>query len=206
MKYILWPLAVLALALPLAGCGRLWRRVPEAAVQACGAPRALLAVRRGVFRQAADQGASEALLGRLRQGGRASLEDPAVQDYDRGKGIVICTAMLRLQPPGQGAQEISSSVTYQAQPLRTGGWRYKLTDPGQAVQAIASLAPLPPEPAPIPASSAAADASAQATPPADSETLDDAAAAGDTGRSHQPPPPAKPAGPKPPTTPAPPPN
>ena len=144
MKHITWILAALALALPIAGCGRLWRHVPEAATEACGAPKALLAVRRAVLHQAAGQGASEALLARLRHDARASLDDPAVQDYDRGKGVVTCTATLRLQPPGQGAQEISSSVTYQAQPLRAGGWRYKLTDPGQTVQAIASLAPPPP--------------------------------------------------------------
>ena len=187
MKHLSLALAGLAVALTIAGCGRFGHHVPEAAVQACGAPRALLAVRRALFRQAMAQGSPVALISRLKREGQASLEDPQVRDFDRHTGIVTCTATFRLQPPAPGAQEISSEVAYTGQPLKSGGWRYKLTEPGQVVQAIASLGPLPAEPA-APASSAAADAAAQ-TPSSsaiDAETLEDAAAAGDTGHARRP--------------------
>jgi hypothetical protein len=187
MKHITWALAGVALAISISGCGRFGRHVPEAAVQACGAPKALLAVRRALFRQAMEQGTPAVLISRLKREGHASLEDPEVQEFDRHTGIVTCRALFRLQPPAQGAQEISSSVAYTGQPLRAGGWRYRLTEPGQVVQAIASLGPLPAAPAP-PASATAADAASQVPSSAelDAETLQDAAAAGDTGRSHRP--------------------
>ena len=186
MKHLSIALAGLALALLITGCGRFGHHVPEAAVQACGAPKALLAVRRALFRQAMAQGAAVTLVSRLKREGHAGLDDPQVQSFDRHTGIVTCTATFRLQPPGPGAQEISSSVAFTGQPLKGGGWRYKLTEPGQVVQAIASLGPLPAEPAP-PASSAAAEASAQSPVPGaiDPETLADAAAAGDTGHSRR---------------------
>ena len=187
MKHISRPLAALALAISISGCGRFGHHAPPAAVEACGAPRALLAIRRAEFRLAAGQGASADLLARLRLQGHASLDDPEVKDYDRHTGVVTCTALLRLQPPGEAAHEISANVTYDAQPLRDGVWRYKLTDPGQVVQAIASLGPLPPEAAP-PASSAGANALAQlsASSAEADETLQDAAAAGDTGHVRRP--------------------
>jgi hypothetical protein len=201
MKHITWTLAGLALAAAAAGCGRPGPHAPQAAVDACGSTRALLAVRREAFHQASGQGAPQDLLGRLRREGRAALEDPEVEAYDRDSGVVTCTALFRLQPPAPGAEEISSDVTYEATPLGGGAWRYRLTDPGQVVEAIASLGPLPPE-AP-PASSAASDAAA-AAPGSDAETLQDAAAAGDTGRVHPPAPTPAPA-PKPaPAAPAPP--
>ena len=202
MKHISWPLAALALAVLITGCGRFGHPAPPAAVEACGAPKALLAIRRAEFHLAADQGSSAELLARLRREGHASLEDPEVRDYDRHTGVVTCTALLRLQPPGVAAQEISSNVAYEAQPLQGGVWRYKLTDPGQVVQAIASLGPLPPESAAPPASSAAANALTQlpASSALDDETLQDAAAAGDTGRTH------RPAPAPPPSTQAPPPH
>lgn len=185
---IIWIGTALALAISLGACMRDGPRAPRAAVEACGSPKALLAVRRAALLRAADQGAPASLIARLKRDGHASLEDPAVQDYDQDTGVVTCTALLRLQPPDPGAQEISSAVTYDAEPLREGGaYRYRLTEPGQVVQAIASLGPLAPEPAPPPASSAAAEAGAVAANP-DTQTLQDAAAAGDTGRSHGPPP------------------
>ena len=187
MKHLSIALAGAAMALLITGCGRFGHHVPEAAVQACGAPKALLAVRRALFRQAMEQGSPVALISRLKREGHAGLEDPQVRDFDRHTGVVTCTATFHLQPPAPGAQEISSEVAYTGQPLKSGGWRYKLTEPGQVVQAIASLGPLPALPAP-PASSAAADASAQAPSSSaiDAETLADAAAAGDTGRSRRP--------------------
>ena len=198
MKHISWPLAAMALAVLIAGCGRFGHPAPPAAVEACGAPRALLAIRRAELRLAAEQGASADLLGRLRRESHASLDDPEVKDYDRHTATVTCTALLRLQPPGQAAQEISSTVTYEAQPLRDGVWRYRLTDPGQVVQAIASLGPLPPESAQPPASSAAANALAEVAESSaeHDQTLQDAAAAGDTGHVRRPAP----------STPAPPPR
>lgn len=191
MKHITWTLAALAPVILTAGCDRLFHHVPQAAMEACAAPKAEAAVRRAAFREAIEKGAPEALMARLRHEARASLEDPQVQDYDRSSGVVTCTAVMRLQPPAEGAQEISSNVVYTAQPMRSGGWRYKLTDPGQVVQAIASLGPPTPAPAPLPASSAASDAAAQTAAPPDAEetqTREDAAAAGDTGRSRHPPP------------------
>jgi len=190
MKHPTWAVAALALAILTAGCSRFFHHVPQAATDACAAPKAVLAVRRAALREAMEKGAPEGLIARLRQDAHATLEDPHVQDYQRNSGIVTCTALMRIQPPAPGAQEISSNVTFTGQPLRAGGWRYKLTDPGQLVQAIASLGPLPPEPNQPAASSAAADAVAQ-TPSSDAEdaqTREDAAAAGDTGHSHRPPP------------------
>ena len=101
--------------------------------------------------------------------------------------MVSCAAQLTLTPPGSGGQAASSRVSYDAEPLRSGsGYRYRVTDVGQMVSAIASLGPLPPE-AP-PASSAAAQAAATAPASAgeiDQTVREDAAAAGDTGRSHR---------------------
>lgn len=195
MKHFLLIAAGLALALGLGACGRFGQHYPRAALDACRSPRALLAVRRAVFGQAMDQGAPAALIGRLRREGHATLEDPEVQDYDRDTGQVSCTGLLRLQPSDPAAQEISSTVTYDADPVRAGVYHYKLTDPGQAVQAIASLAPSQLKPEALAASSAAAQAVAQSSAPddLDAQTLQDAAAAGDTGRSRRPsPPPAPP--------------
>ena len=205
MKSFLLVMTGLALALGAGACVRQGPRAPRAALEACRAPRALLAVRRATLQQASEQGAAATLLVRLKQDGRASLEDPEVQDYDRDTGQVTCTALLRLQPPGEGAQEISSNVAYEATPLGGGRWRYRLTDPGQVVQAIASLGPLAPATAPLPASSAAANAAATSTltsPSEDVQTRDDAAAAGDTGHSRRPAPAtvATPAPSPPPTT------
>jgi hypothetical protein len=194
MKHILMIAAGLTLALGLDACGRFGPHYPRAALDACRSPRALLAVRRAVFQQAIGQGASAALVGRLRREGRATLEDPEVQDYDRDTGEITCTALLRLQPPDPAAQEISSNVTYDADPVRAGVYHYKLTDPGQAVQAISSLSPSELKPEAPAASSAAAETAAQSSAPddADAQTLQDAAAAGDTGRSHRPAPPPAP--------------
>ena len=187
MKPFLLILTGLALALGAGACVRQGPRAPRAALEACRAPRALLAVRRAALQQAGEQGAAATLLERLKQDGRASLEDPEVQDYDRDTGQVTCTALLRLQPPGEGAQEISSNIVYEAAPLAGGRWRYRLTDPGQVVQAIASLGPLAPRPEPLPASSEAANAvaAAPAAPTDDVQTREDAAAAGDTGHSRR---------------------
>ena len=189
MKPFLLGLMGLALAVGAGACVRQGPHAPAAALEACRAPRALLAVRRAALQQAGEQGAPAALLVRLKQEGRASLEDPEIQDYDRDTGQATCTAVLRLQPPGEGAQEISSTVVYEAAPQGGGRWRYRLSDPGQVVQAIASLGPLAPAPAPLPASSQAANAAATATltsPSEDIQTRDDAAAAGDTGHSRRP--------------------
>ena len=187
MKSFLLVMTGLALALGAGACVRQGPHAPRAALEACRAPRALLAVRRAALQQAGEQGAAATLLERLKQDGRASLEDPEVQDYDRDTGQVTCTALLRLQPPGEGAQEISSNVVYEAAPQGGGRWRYRLTDPGQVVQAIASLGPLAPAPAPLPASSVAANAATTAltSPSEDIQTRDDAAAAGDTGHSRR---------------------
>ena len=151
MKTILLTLASVALALSVSACFRQGPHAPQAALDACRAPKALLAVRRAALIKAGELGAPAPLLGRLRSEGRATLEDPEVEDYDRGSGRVTCTALFRLQPPGEGAQEISSNVSYDAAPLGGGRWRYRLTDAGEVVQAIASLGPLPPTPEPAPA-------------------------------------------------------
>ena len=189
MKHILPIAAGVTLALALCACGRFGAHYPRAAVEACRSPRALIAVRRAVFEQASGQGAPAALVGRLRRDGRFTLEDPEVQDYDRDTGKVSCTALLRLQPPDPTAQEISSGITYDAEPVRAGVYHYELTDPGQTVQAIASLTPSSLKPEAPAASSAAAQAVAQSSAPDDvddAQTREDAAAAGDTGRSRQP--------------------
>ena len=184
MKTILLTLASVALALSVSACFRQGPHAPQAALDACRAPKALLAVRRAALIKAGELGAPAPLLGRLRSEGRATLEDPEVEDYDRGSGRVTCTALFRLQPPGAGAQEISSNVSYDAAPLGGGRWRYRLTDAGEVVQAIASLGPLPPTPEPAPASSQAAEAAATAATD-EAQTREDAAAAGDTGRSRR---------------------
>ena len=182
-------LSGLALALGLAACAREESRAPQAALDACRSTKALMAVRRAVLQEAASEGASAGLLERLRREGRASLEDAEVRDYDDDTRIVSCAAQLTLTPPGAGAAA-ASRVTYDAEPLRSGsGYRFHVTDTGQMVSAIASLGPLPPEAEPPPASSAAASAAA-VTPASSAEidqtVRDDAAAAGDTGRTHRP--------------------
>ena len=184
MKTILCTLASVALALSVSGCFRQGPHAPQAALDACRAPKALLAVRRAALIKAGELGAPAPLLGRLRSEGRATLEDPQVEDYDRASGRVTCTALFRLQPPSEGAQEISSNVSYDAEPLGGGRWRYRLTDAGEVVQAIASLGPLPPPAEPAPASSEAAEAAATA-PTDEAQTREDAAAAGDTGHTRR---------------------
>lgn len=187
-------LGLAALAAGLSACARDEGRAPKAALEACRSTKALLAVRRAVLQEAAEAGGPTGLLGRLRREGRASLEDPEVKDYDDDTRVVSCAAQLTLTPPGSGGQAASSRVTYDAEPLRSdSGYRFRVTDIGQMVSAIASLGPLPPE-AP-PASSTAANAAASA--PAASEDIDpevreDAAAAGDTGRTHRAPAPILP--------------
>lgn len=177
----------LALALGLGACAREGSRAPQAALDACRSTKALMAVRRAALQEAAGAGASAGLVERLRREGRASLEDAEVRDYDDDTQVVSCAAQLTLTPPGPGGQTAASRVLYDAEPFRSGtGYRYHVTDTGQMVSAIASLGPLPPEP---PASSTAADAAA--TAPASSAEIDqtvreDAAAAGDTGRTHRP--------------------
>ncbi len=136
--------ATVALALGAGACVRQGPHAPRAALEACRSPKALLAVRRAAFIQAGELGAPPPLLEHLRGEGRATLEDADVQDYDGASGKVGCTAQFRLQPPGEGAQEISSTVTYEAEPLGGGRYRYRLTDPGEVVQAIASLGPTAP--------------------------------------------------------------
>ncbi len=182
MKTFLTLLALAGLALGAGACSRFGSHAPQAALEACRTPRALLAVRRAALLKAGELGAPAPLLGRLKADGRASLEDPEVQDYDKDTGKVSCTAAFHLHPPGEGAQEISSTVTYEAMPLGGGRYRYRLTDAGDVVQAIASLGPLPPPAQPEPASSQAAEAAASA-PADDVQTREDAAAAGDTGRT-----------------------
>ena len=190
MKRI-WGLTCLAVvAIDLGACVREGPHAPRAALEACRSPRALLAVRRAAFQQAASQGAPAGLLARLRRDGRAVLEDPQVRDYDRDTGVVDCLATLRIQPPGSDGQELSSSITYDARPQDGGSsYRYTLTDAGEIVSAIVSLGPLPSEPPPTPASSAGAEAAATApdpTPQEDQAVREDAAAAGDTGRTTRP--------------------
>ena len=185
MNTILCTLATVALALSVSACFRQGPHAPQAALDACRAPKALLAVRRAALIKAGELGAPAPLLGRLKSEGRATLEEPEVEDYDRGSGRVSCTALFRMQPPGEGAQEISSNVSYEAEPLGGGRWRYRLTDAGEVVQAIASLGPLPPPAEPTPASSQAAEAAVTA-PTDEAQTRDDAAAAGDTGHARRP--------------------
>lgn len=186
MKRIGWIGAALLAPLALGACGRDAPRPPQAAIDACRSPRALLAVRRLALREAADQGVSAALLARIRRDAKATLEDPEVRDYDQGSGAVSCAATLRLglEAPDAAGQSIVSTVAYDAEPRGDRpGYRYRLTDPGQILSAIASLGPLPPEAGPPPASSAAANAVATTAPAADEEDVrDDAAAAGDTRR------------------------
>ncbi len=178
----------LALAVGLAGCMREGSRAPQAALEACRSTKALMAVRRAALQEAAGSGASAGLLERLRREGRAGLEDAEVRDYDDDTRVVSCAAQLTLTPPGAG-QAASSRVLYDAEPLRSGsGYRYHVTDTGQMVSAIASLGPLPPEAEPPAASSAAANAAsiAPASSEIDQTVREDAAAAGDTGRTHRP--------------------
>ena len=180
----------LALALGLGACAREGSRAPQAALDACRSTKALMAVRRAALQEAAGAGASAGLVERLRREGRASLEDAEVRDYDDDTQVVSCAAQLTLTPPGPGGQTAASRVLYDAEPFRSGtGYRYHVTDTGQMVSAIASLGPLPPEAEPPAASSAAVNAAVVA--PASSAEIDqtvreDAAAAGDTGRTHRP--------------------
>ena len=180
----------LALALGLCACGREGSRAPQAALDACRSTKALMAVRRAALQEAAGSGAPAGLLDRLKRESRASLEDPEVRDYDDDTRVVSCAAQLTLTPPGASGQAASSRVLYDAEPLRSGsGYRYHVTDTGQMVSAIASLGSLPPEAEPPAASSAAANAAAVAPASAaeiDQTVRDDAAAAGDTGRTHRP--------------------
>ena len=145
MKRI-WGLMGLALvAISLGACVRGGPQAPRAALEACRSPRALLAVRRAAFQQAASRGATAELLARLRRDGRAVLDDPQVGGYDRDTGVVDCLATLRIEPPGAEGQELSSSITYDATPQESGaGYRYTLTDAGEMVTAIVSLGPPPP--------------------------------------------------------------
>jgi hypothetical protein len=182
---------VLITAIGLSACRRGEDRAPAAALDACRSTKALMAIRRAVLQEAATEGASAVLVGRLKREARVTLESPEVRDYDDDTQVVGCAAQLVLTPPGPAGRTASSRVAYDAEPLRSGkGYRFRITDMGQMVSAIASLGPLPPEPAPPPASSAAAEAAASA--PSSSAEIDplvreDAAAAGDTGRTHRPP-------------------
>jgi hypothetical protein len=187
MKHTL--ILVLMMALGLAACRREADRAPQAAIDACRSTKALTTLRRAALQQAITEGAPAALVGRLRREARVTLEDAEVRDYDDDTRVVSCAAQLVLTPPGSSGQTASSRVAYDAEPLRSGsGYRYRITDIGQMVSAIASLGPLPPEPPPPPASSAAATVAASASSAdIDPEVREDAAAAGDTGRTHRPP-------------------
>ncbi|HEY5412814.1 MAG TPA: hypothetical protein VIJ94_19010 [Caulobacteraceae bacterium] len=199
MKRIWGPAALAVVAIGLGACVREGPHAPRAAAEACASPKALLAVRRAAFQQAAAQGAPAELLAGLRRDGRVVLEDPQVGDYDKDTGLVSCQATLRIEPAGSEGQALSSSVTYDARPQGGGVYRYRLTDPGEMVTAIVSLGPPPPpQIAPPAASSAAVDAAATASaaPAQDDPTVrDDAAAAGDTGRVHRAPAAASPPAP-----------
>jgi len=182
MKHLILIGTALALAAGLCACVPDGPHAPRAALEACRSPRALYAVRRAALQRAGALGAPAGTLERLKRDGRATLEDPEVGDYDQDTGVTTCRALLRLQPPGEGAQEISSNVAYEAAPLGGGRYRYRLTDPGEVAQAIASLGPLPESASPA---SSAAENAATVAPNPDTQTLDDAAAAGDTGRSRR---------------------
>ena len=178
---------VLIPALGLGACHRHEARTHEAALDACRSTKALMAVRRAVLQEAATEGAPQVLIGRLKREARFTLEDAEVSDYDDDTRVASCAAQLVITPPG--GQTATSRVTYDAEPLRRGSvYRFRITDIGQTVAAISGLRPLPPE-APA-ASSTAADAAA--TAPAsdadiDPQVREDAAAVGDTGRTHRPP-------------------